>query len=126
MDQIISNFRLSEVLLLLSLLLHATMRSVTLALFVLLAGFSACLSQNNWLLMDCGGEGDGHKPMEIHVQSVSRPTGAGGNATIMVDAYKMYLICGNGTAGRKRDPLFVEAPGRRHPVSVGYRRRPLR
>ena len=104
-------------MLLLSLFLHATMRSVTLALSVLLGGFSTCLPLNTWLLMDCSGEGDGHKPMEIHVQSVSRPTG--GNATNMVDTYRIYLICGDDNDGRKRPPLYVVAPGMRRPVSVG-------
>ena len=108
MDQIISNFRLSEVLLLLSLLLHATMRSVTLTLSVLLGSFSTCLPLNTWLHMSCGDE---HKLMEIHIQSVATTTGS--NATTrMMDTYRMNLICSNGTAGRKRPPLFVVAPSK--------------
>ena len=90
---------------------------MTLGLSILLGGFATCLSLNTWLLMDCEDE---LKPMEIHIQSASRPKG--GNATKM-DTYKMYLICGTGNrndAGKKMSPLFVVAPGMRQPASVGH------
>ena len=106
------------------------MRTLTLVLHAALVTDSAP-KPKSWLLLDCGDDEREHVPMEVHIKSETRQTrgdgggGGGDDAARLHDAYRLYLICGDGSDGRKRPPLFVLAPGMRshshlsHSVIIG-------
>ena len=115
------------------------MRTLTLVLHAALVtgsgGTDSAPKPKSWLLLDCGDDEREHVPMEVHIKSETRQTrgdgggggggGGGGDAARLHDAYRLYLICGDGSDGRKRPPLFVLAPGMRshshlsHSVIIG-------